>query len=111
MHSAAVARCRKEENERRKYEEDNFTRLQQTKEQKRQERKRARRANGGAVIADDALDDEDEASAAGAHAPHIGPLGAQLAALERKRVACSVAGKRCCAKGCDELRHNKRSRW
>jgi U3 small nucleolar RNA-associated protein 3 len=47
--SAAVARFRKEENERRKYEEDNFKRLVPTKDEKRQQRRRAAAASGVSV--------------------------------------------------------------
>ena len=46
--SAAVARLRKDEAERRKYEEDNFKRTVLTKEEKRQQRRREKAAAGTA---------------------------------------------------------------
>ena len=48
MRLAAVARLRKDEAERRKYEEDNFKRTVLTKEEKRQQRRREKAAAGTA---------------------------------------------------------------
>ena len=55
--SVAVARFRKEEDERRKYEEDNFKRLSMTKDEKRAARRRKHAAEGVAVDELAAFDD------------------------------------------------------